>query len=900
MTLTPSRLVRLALPLLTATLCAAPLRAEPQPVQAPNYKQALKYNDDFLRQFVYDTAVRPTWVGKSETFWYAFRTSQGTRWWKVNAQHRTKEPLFDHAKLATHLSELLQKPLDHARLPLTRVTVDDEGKKLTFVVEDWQYEYDLAADKLAKLRKAPPLPAGPPGRGGLTEERRLFFEEQRRQQEQQQQQQEQQQQQQQQQDQQQQQRDDGQRQGRGRGGRGGGGGDYHAYSPDRKAYVYAQKHNLYLVEDGKDNEPIQLTKDGAEDYSFGPSPFGGNSQGGNSNEDRKVRPAVTWSPDSKAFTAFRTDTRGVKELYLVNPLAQPRPELEKYKYAMPGEAAVRDSELYVCERAARKLARVEPKWKDESYSDLKWGKTHDELRFVRRDRLLRHLEICRMNPVTGECKCVLAEGFEGAFLDFKPVQDVEETGEMLWWSERSGWGHFYLYDKAGKLKNAVTAGEYRASAVVAVDGANRVLYFHGNGREPDESVYNEHLYCVHLDGTGLTLMDPGDGSHQSALSPSRQFVVDNCSRVDRAPVSVLRDAAGQKVMDLEKADLSRLIEVGWKPPETFCVKAADGVTDLCGNLWKPFDFDPNKKYPIIAHVYPGPQQEGVTHAFQALSGNQQLAQLGFIVIQVGHRGGAPTRSKAYHSYGYGNLRDYGLADKKSAIEQLAARHAWIDIDRVGIYGHSGGGFMSAAAVLQKPYNEFFKAAVASSGNHDNNIYNNTWAERYHGLKEVPTVAGDAKAAQGGAARGDAKKAGTTPDASAGDVKGTKTTLEKGEVKKDQGQQKDEKGSGRSPPQPKFEIKVPTNAELAENLKGHLLLVHGDMDNNVHPANTMRLVDALIKANKRFDMLIMPGKRHGYADYQPYFQQRMWDFFVEHLMGERQASANIYEKGSAKR
>jgi dipeptidyl aminopeptidase/acylaminoacyl peptidase len=386
-------------------------------------------------------------------------------------------------------------------------------------------------------------------------------------------------------------------------------------------------------------------------------------------------------------------------------------------------------------------------------------------------------------------------------------------------------------------------------------------------------------------------------------------------------------------MELEQADLSRLMEVGWKMPETFIVKAADGVTDLYGNLWKPFDFNPNKKYPIIAHVYPGPQQEGVTHTFSAINTNQQLAQLGFIVVQVGHRGGAPTRSKAYASYGYFNLRDYGLADKKTAIEQLAARHSYIDIDRVGIYGHSGGGFMSAAALLQKPYNEFFKAAVASAGNHDNNIYNNSWAERYHGLKEVAVKKDDAKTkvSQSGASDGtqqsgevgskqtqedldrqeeeaepedqDKKKdqATKTNTAQTNAVTQDKKSTEKkednkGEAKKDQNVKKNEKEMVAGQ-EMRFEIKVPTNAELAANLKGALLLVHGEADNNVHPANTMRLVDALIKANKRFDMLILPGKRHAFGDYQPYFTQRMWDFFADHLIGDRQTGADILEKPS---
>jgi dipeptidyl aminopeptidase/acylaminoacyl peptidase len=458
-------------------------------------------------------------------------------------------------------------------------------------------------------------------------------------------------------------------------------------------------------------------------------------------------------------------------------------------------------------------------------------------------------------------------------VSFQPPRYLEGSDEMIWWSEKTGWGHFYLYDKGGKLKNAITSGPWRASRVVAIDEKARVLYFQGNAREPGESVYYEHLYSIKLDGTGLTLLDPGNASHASVLSPSRRFLVDNPSRIDQAPQSVLRDVTGRKVMDLEKTDLSRLKEYGWRPPETFTVKAGDGVTDLYGNLYKPFDFDPGKKYPIIAHVYPGPQTEGVTHNFSAYSTNMQLAQLGFIVIQVGHRGGAPTRSKAYASYGYFNLRDYGLADKKTAIEQLAARHPWIDLKKVGIFGHSGGGFMSAAALLQKPYNDFFKAAVASAGNHDNNIYGYTWAERYHGMKEVPV-----KEVVKDKTKGPAALAPAAPPVKA---------------------KKEPPRAARPaapPPRTKFEIKVPTNAELAANLKGRLLLVHGEIDNNVHPANTMRLVDALIKANKRFDMLILPGKRHGFGDYQPYFTRRMWEFFAEHLLGDRRSGADMEYEG----
>jgi dipeptidyl aminopeptidase/acylaminoacyl peptidase len=871
--------------------------AEPERVSQANYKQAFKYSSDYLKQFVYDTAVNPNWIGKTDSFWYSYRTSKGTTYYRVNPKNATKEPLFDQVKLGTLLSEMVQKPLDAASLPLTRLEVNAEGTKAKFVVADLQYEYELQAEKLSKLGKAPPAPPpGPGGRGGRGQFQRGSVDDQYAE-------------------------DQGDdeldqlepRQPRDeiqqgtpqrRGGQGGagqrGGGDYRNFAPDRKVYVFAKKHNLYLVEDNKENDAVQLTTDGTEDYSFG---------GGN--DDRKARPLGEWAPDSKSFYVTRMDSRGIKELYLVNPLSSPRPALEKYKYAMPGEEAVRKPELHVFDREKKKITRVPPKWKDETYNNLHWGKAAGELRFVRRDRLLRHIEFCALNVATGECKCLISEGFENSHIDFQPVRYLDESDEMIWWSERGGWGHFHLCDRDGKCKNAITSGPFRASRIVEVDPKNRVLYFEGNARESGENVYYQHLYSVHLDGTGLTLLDPGNANHQTRLSPSRQYVVDNWSRVDQAPVSVLRDASGRQVMELEKADLSRLYEVGWKMPETFVVKAVDGVTDLFGNMWKPFDFDPKKKYPIIANVYPGPQQEGVTHTFSAVTTNQQLAQLGFIVIQVGHRGGAPGRSKAYASYGYFNLRDYGLADKKSAIEQLAARCPFLDIDRVGIYGHSGGGFMSAAAVLQKPYNEFFKAAVASAGNHDNNIYNNTWSEHYHGLKEIIVKKEDpkkdekkAEAATTGGAKDDQDKKDGDDEGTKQDEKKDEKKTDDGKVekkddaeKKDQGDKKEEKKDDKAKAQEevKFEIKVPTNAELAANLKGHLLLVHGDMDNNVHPANTMRLVDALIKANKRFDMLILPGKRHAFADYQPYFNQRMWDFFADHLLGDRQTGSDILEK-----
>ena len=361
----------------------------------------------------------------------------------------------------------------------------------------------------------------------------------------------------------------------------------------------------------------------------------------------------------------------------------------------------------------------------------------------------------------------------------------------------------------------------------------RVIYFTANGMNAKEHPYYEHLYRVNLDGSGLKLLTKGDYFHRVEVDDDARFVVDNYSRVNTVPCAILLDTNGNKVMDIQESDFSQLFAAGYKFPEIFKVKAADGVTDLYGVMYKPFNFDSTKVYPIVDYVYPGPQVEGVYYPFTRMSPRtDRLAQAGFIVISVGQRGGHPSRSKWYHNYGYGNMRDYPLADHKYAIEQLAQRHHFIDIDKVGIHGHSGGGFMSTAAMCQYP--DFFKVAVSCAGNHDNNIYNRWWSETHHGVKEVVSEKGD-------------------------------TT---------------------------FVYKIATNPEIAKQLKGNLLLIHGDIDNNVHPGNTLRVVDALIRAGKRFDMLILPQQRHGFGDMNEYFYWKLVDYFSEHLKGKSEKSVDI--------
>ncbi len=514
---------------------------------------------------------------------------------------------------------------------------------------------------------------------------------------------------------------------------------------------------------------------------------------------------------------------------------------------MPGEKDVTQTELLVFDMQGREMKKIDDDpWKDQTmgvYSDpsgprrgfgpnansddvpiTKWlSPTSDELYFFRASRDLHRIDVMVANPTTGAVHAVIEERMN-TYQEQQPPWRLA-NGDLVWWSERDGWAHLYRIAPDGTVRARLTQGPWHVDGIEGVDETRGVVLFSANDREEGEDPYYRHVYRVGLDGSGLSMLTPGDFDHQAQASESAHYVVDNYSRVNTTPASALYDAAGRKVMDLEEADLSLLMDAGFAFPEPYTVKAADGVTDLYGVMYKPYDFDPAKKYPIVEYVYPGPQTESVAKAFSLAPFEQGLAQFGFIVVTVGNRGGHPDRSKWYHNFGYGNLRDYGLADKKAAAEELADRYDFIDVERVGIYGHSGGGFMSTAAMLVYP--DFFKVAVSSSGNHTNDVYNRWWSETHHGVKEV-----------------------------VGDT-GTVT----------------------------FEYKIATNPELAANLKGHLMLTTGTADNNVHPANTYRMADALIKANKRFDFFIFPDARHGYGSMSDYWFWLRAEYFVKHLLGD---------------
>lgn len=833
-------------------------------VTQANWMLAERYSPTALRTAVYSTSVQPRWIGETDSLWYNWRDKTGSRFHLVLPATRTRKPLFDHVKLAAALATAQRRAYEPNNLPFTTLNFTTDHRKIRFQVDSLRYEWDLQTETLRNL-------------GRMRRDSVLADDE----------------------------KDARQGGGnRGGGARGGGGQpDFRNFSPDSTAFVFARDHNLFYVDVAR-SDTLQISKDGERNYSFGFRDTTQTQQRQQQQEDDededddeqqsrsrdpRVRANVTWSPDSKKFYVTRSDSRKVKELYLVNVLANPRPTLSSYRYAMPGEENVSRAELFVYARGDSVLSPVNVrKWKDQRLMNIHWTTGSDRLRLVRRARTQRDLELIEVDLTTRRIRSLITESVENAFLEAQPVRYVKPGGDMIWFSERTGWGHYYLYDHNGGYKKPLTSGSWRAEQIAQLDSVRGVVWIAGVGREEGENPYYRHLYRVNADGSGFTLVDPGNFNHATTVSPTKKFVVDNYSRVDAPTKTVLRDAlTGRVVMNLEEADVSRLVEMGWKMPERFEVKAADGITDIYGVMWKPFDFDSTKSYPIIAHVYPGPQTESVTHGFTAVPVQQQLAQLGFIVIQIGNRGGSPQRSNAYHSFGYYNLRDYALADKKSGIEQLAARYRWIDINRVGIYGHSGGGFLTGAALMQPPYNDFFKVGVSSAGNHDNNIYNQNWSEQHHGLKIV-TQRDSARARTRAAAaqRGQSPNGPNGRNGNGANGDGNGIASGNGEaaraISADGWYEPDTLDVDADV---KFEIEVPTNADLAENLKGRLLLVHGDMDNNVHPGNTIRLVDALIRANKRFDLMIMPGQAHGFGRMQPYFNRMMMEYFTEHLMGD---------------
>ncbi len=820
--------------LLTAFLFSKAIAQQDNKEVKSNYLLASKFSPSKLDKMVFSTSVDPHWLKKSNRFWYSYQTTSGKNWYITDPVKAEKKLLFDNDKLAALLTGIIKDPIDGQHLEIDSLQFLNDENWIRFQVKS---SIEITIKDTAAKKGTPPkkekktfyfeynLTTG--AINNLTDFKRPLRKS-----------------------------------------------SWASVSPDSSIVLFGRNYNLYWMDfsnykkaqiNEKDSTIVEhaITTDGLEDYSYHDRTFGETNVDKEKNKNDRKAVSVLWSPDSKYFVLNRTDERKVKDLWVVNSIADPRPTLETYKYWMPGEKESPVEEILLFDTASKKPRNLSislfkdqaidifrkpslRKNRDDDFAPQLWLGNNNQFFFSRTSRDLKRIDICRVDVATAKVSVVIEERMN-TYVEIRTPGLVNDGNEIIHWSERDGWGHFYLYDENGKLKNQITSGPFHCEGIVGIDEKKRILYFSANGKEliaPDkksvalekEDPYYLHLYKINFDGTGLKLLNEGNFDNSFNMDDDEQFFVNNFSRVNTIPESSLIDNNGKTILKLESSDFTRIMESGYKFPETFKVKADDGITDLFGVMYKPFDFDPNKKYPLIEYVYPGPQTESVNKSWgRGMDRIDRLAQLGFIVITVGNRGGHPGRSKWYHNYGYGDLRDYGLADKKTAAEQLAQRFPFIDINRVGIHGHSGGGFMSTAAILVYP--DFFKVAVSNAGNHDNTIYNRWWSEKHNGIKEEIGEKGD-------------------------------TT---------------------------FVYAIERNQDLAKNLKGRLLLIHGEIDNNVSPGNTIRVVNALIKANKRFEMLILPTQRHGFGDMTEYWFWKTADHFTKYLLGDNsERSVDIEE------
>ena len=768
---------------------------ESNKVTTANYDLAERFSQKKVGQMVYSTRITPHWFAGSDRFWYSWKTAEGTKYWLVDPAAGRKSEIFDLEKLAMQVTEITRDPYDAAHLPLrlelkedkyfqfditSKTEKKDSTGKGTGKFVTYRFYYDIATKKLTwdtdEHNRKYPMWAN--------------------------------------------------------------------VSPDGTKGVYVKNHNLYLMDstslrkaakDEKDSTLVEiaLTTDGTADFSWD-----GNNYSGDTETDSTARhfAAVEWSPNGKKFATFRWDMSMVKPFWVINSVTEPRPTLETYKYQMPGEPGPTPF-LYVMDTEGNRQAVKVIAFKDQEcsilsaerkakdayleYRGAKWMGDDDHFWLVRQSRDLKRLDLCRVDVGSDSTKTIVSERMN-TYVEYRSPRFLPD-GSFVWWSERNGWANLYLYGPDGTLKRNLTEGAFHVDDVLAV-GDGYVL-LSACGVNKTENPYQMHTFRVPLAGGAMQQLDMDDMYVAADASDDARYFVANCSRVDCKPFAVLYSAAGKRT-DLEEADFSQLFAAGYKFPERFVVKAADGITDLHGAIYKPFDFDSTKVYALADYVYPGPQVEANNVSWSSgMTRIDRLAQIGMIVITVGNRGGHPNRSKWYHNYGYGNLRDYGLEDQKYAIQQLGMRHKYIDLDRVGIHGHSGGGFMSTAALLQ--YNDFFKVAVSCAGNHDNRIYNRWWSEQHHGVAEK---------------------------------------IEKGDTT--------------------VVYKIETNPQIAARLKGHLMLVHGDTDNNVNPANSIRVANALIRANKRFEYVLLPGQRHGFGDMNEWFFWKMADHYARWLIGDK--------------
>jgi dipeptidyl aminopeptidase/acylaminoacyl peptidase len=725
-----------------------------------------------VRRRVSVARVVPHWIGGGERFWYRKEGPAGKEFLLVDAARNTCAPAFDYAKLAAALSRAANRQYQPTQLPFDSFDFIQEGKAIRFDLEGVRWACALGTYECTP----------DPEKGGSL---------------------------------------------------------WETLSPDGKWAAYVEHYNLYL-RDVSSGQVVQLTRDGEKGWDYAtplPSLRLMVTQG---TEDVHEPAGVFWSPDSSKFVTYRIDARNAGQFTSIQfvPSAQLRPKAYSYVYPLPGEMlATAEAIIFEVPSGKRIKAETAPlELPFQEGPDFEWFKDSRRFHYTFFGRGYKEAELREVDGATGKQRMLIKEHSDTRVDPGETAERfINDGAEILWTSVRDGWNHIYLYNgNSGQLENQVTKGEWAVRRVEFVDEKARQVYFLASGRERDEDPYQAHLYAIDLKGERLRLVTPEDADHAASVAPNGAYLVDSWSRPNLPGESVLRRAAdGSVVRVLERTDASPLLETGWKYPEPFHGKAADGKTDIYGLIWRPSNFDSAKKYPVIEQIYTGPQGFFVPKSFAAAvgrGGEQSMAELGFVVVMVDGRG-TGGRSRAFHDYSYKNLGGE-IDDHVALIRQMAARYTYMDLSRVGVYGTSAGGYDAAHALLLHP--EFYKVGVSISGDHDPRLDKAWWNELYQGYPVGP------------------------------------------------------------------QYQEQSNVTLADRLEGHLLLVHGDVDDNVHPVETMRLVDALIKANKNFDMLFVPNMFHGEGE-SPYLIRRRWDYFVKHLLGvEPPADFKIKPQESTRR
>jgi len=742
------------------------------------YQRAQKLGQASAR--VYKTQINPNWFQNNTRFWYRNDLPGGAKEFiLVEAERGIREAAFDHHKLAAALSKAAGAQYHADRLPFDSIEFVEDAKRIRFKMGETTWKCDLASYECSQSEAAP-SPAPPavdredlsglesPWPDGLAPASEAESPQQQR----------------------------GQRSGQREQPP-----DRSPRSPDGKWTAFVKDHNVFVRAPDDGNE-YRLSQDGRSGFAYG---------------------MLQWAPDSRTLVAFRIEPGDQKEVYLIesSPREVGRAKLHTRPYALPGDKFP-SHELNLFDVANQKQIKPEVERIDLGTPHVRWRRDGHALTYSKTDRGHQRVRLIEVDTRTGKARTLIDEKAETFIwtahtenVNLNTINWLEKTEEIIYASERDGWRHLYLIDaKTGKIRNQITKGAYVVRGIDRIDEGERQIWFRASGKNANQDPYLIHYYRVGFDGTDLIALTEGNGNHTIRHSPDGKYLIDSYSRVDMAPVHELRRVSDGKLMcALEKADSSELRASGWEPPEVFVAKGRDGKTDIWGIICKPRKLDSTRKYPVIEHIYAGPQGSFVPKTFSSAQRFAALTELGFIVVQIDGMGTA-NRSKAFHDVCWKNLKDAGFPDRILWHQAVAEKVPQYDLSRVGIYGGSAGGQNSTGALLFHP--EFYKVAVSGCGCHDNRMDKASWNEQWMGYPVGPHYA------------------------------------------------------------------ACSNITNAPKLQGKLLLIVGEMDTNVPPESTFRLVDALIKADKDFDLLVIPGAGHGMGG--RYGNRRLQDFFVRHLHG----------------